>query len=91
MTAVKDTKPGAAIRSDNPEERAEAARVMGQARTERKLAAVSTNIEGVRKPFKPLSYYPCTCGKGTAPDHPTTCPRGLAIRRRQKAGAPLEF
>ncbi len=29
----------------------------------------------------------CTCGRGDALEgHPTTCPRGRAIRRRQKAG-----
>ncbi|MES2462250.1 MAG: hypothetical protein V4671_16815 [Armatimonadota bacterium] len=33
----------------------------------------------------PLEEIPCTCG-GEGLNHKSTCPRGRAIRRRQKAG-----
>jgi len=39
---------------------------------------------------KPLSEFPCTCGGGAGTrreDHKSTCPRGAAIRRREKASA----
>ena len=62
--------------------------VIGRIRTPKKAAASRTNgrLYGGR-PQKPLAEIPCTCGRGEAMDgHPTTCPRGRAIRRRQKAG-----
>lgn len=39
---------------------------------------------------RPLSEFACTCGAGDSIEgHKTTCPRGLAIWRRKKAGKPL--
>lgn len=70
--------------------RQEGARVMGGARSERKAQAARENgakstSEG--RPPWPLEAYACTCGAGDVVErHRTTCPRGRAIRRRQKAG-----
>jgi len=60
---------------------------IGSIKTPKKAAASAANgIKGGR-PQKPLSEIPCTCGRGeTLEGHPTSCPRGLAIRRRAKAG-----
>ncbi len=69
--------------------RSEAARLLGNARTEKKAAAARENA---RKPkpraLRPLESIPCTCG-GNGLEHKSTCPRGRAIRRRQKLGQPL--
>jgi len=34
---------------------------------------------------KPLPEFPCTCGGGDGPDHTSRCPRGRAMRRREKS------
>lgn len=73
------------------EERSAAARAMGSARTEAKAAASRENGKkappGPGRPLRPINEIPCTCGKPDVIDgHPTTCPRGQAIKRRQKAG-----
>lgn len=73
-----------------------AARVLGSAKSERKAATSRANGRlappGPGRPPRPLLTFPCTCGRGPALEgHPTTCKRGRAIRRRQKAGAPLEL
>jgi hypothetical protein len=61
---------------------------MGQARTERKLEAVRANLLKIRrkrgpKP-KPLSELKCNCDGGDTLNHKSYCPRGRAIRQRQK-------
>ena len=85
---------GAVLRTAEPDARREAARLMGSARTPAKAEAAKRNANGPGRkanpggrPMLPLSAITCTCGRGDALDgHPTTCPRGRAIRRRQKAG-----
>lgn len=80
---------GAAMHSGSEDARREAARLLGMARSERKAAASRANgaKSRGRRPLKPLPEFPCTCGRGESIEgHPTTCPRGRAIRRRQKAG-----
>jgi hypothetical protein len=76
------------------EERRAAARVLGSISTPKKRA----HIERIRqnaaevgklggRPLKALSEIPCNCGAGDALDgHRWNCPRGQAIKRRQKAG-----
>jgi hypothetical protein len=60
---------------------------IGSIRTEKKARASAENGKQGGRPQKDLSEIPCTCGRGDALEgHPTTCPRGLAIRRRRKAG-----
>ena len=94
-----DPKPsaesGALLRAaTDPAARREAARLMGSARTPAKAAAAKRNANSPGRkanpggrPLKPLAEITCTCGRGEALEgHPTTCPRGRAIRRRQKAG-----
>ena len=71
-----------------PEEIRRALSYIGSIKTPKKAAASRRNgqLYGGR-PVKPLSEIACTCGRGdTLEGHPTTCPRGRAIRRRQKAG-----
>ena len=84
---------GATLREAGADEaaRREAARLLGRSTSERKRAAVAANGRkappGPGRPFRPLESFPCTCGAGAAIEgHKTTCPRGLAIRRRRKAG-----
>ena len=68
----------------------EAAAAMGRVSSPKKAAAARENGKKGGGPRKPLSEFRCTCGRGEALEgHPTTCPRGLAIRRRRKAGRPL--
>jgi hypothetical protein len=92
MTAVKDrpAPSGAALQGGDSEARRVAARLMGSASTERKRAAAAVNGAKVKNPGrkpKPLSEFVCTCGRGDELEgHPTTCPRGLNIYRRRKAG-----
>lgn len=51
--------------------------------SERKAASSRENgRRGGHAPW-PLEKIPCTCG-GEGLDHPTTCPRGRTIRRREK-------
>jgi len=71
-----------------PEEIRRALGVIGSIKTEKKAEASRANgrLYGGRPP-RPLAEIPCTCGRGDALEgHPTTCPRGRALRRRQKAG-----
>jgi len=85
---------GAVLRTAEPDARREAARLLGSARTPAKAEAAKRNANGPGRkanpggrPMQPLSALTCTCGRGEALEgHPTTCPRGRAIRRRQKAG-----
>jgi len=79
------------------EGRSEAARKMGRARTAKKIEVALQNLEKARANLKnpgrkpwPLSRFACTCGAGESLEgHAATCPRGKAIKRRQKAGRPL--
>ncbi len=92
--AQTSSEAGAAMRTADPDARREAARLMGSARTPAKAEAAKRNANGPGRkanpggrPLLPLSEFACICGRGDALEgHPTTCPRGLAIRRRQKAG-----
>jgi hypothetical protein len=64
---------------------------MGSARTPAKADASRRNgLLGAEKggrPIKPLSAIACTCEAGEAlSGHRWNCPRGQAIKRRQKAG-----
>ena len=60
---------------------------VGSIKSPKKSAASAVNGRLGGRPLKPLTDIPCTCGRGdTLEGHPTTCPRGLAIRRREKAG-----
>jgi len=79
---------GSDLRGDDPAARREAARLMGSATSERKKRSSAANGRLVKNPGRkprPLATFPCTCG-GEGLDHKTTCPRGLAIYRRRKAG-----
>ena len=87
------TQPAAspANKQASPEARKEAARLMGSARTPAKTEAAKRNspINGLKggRPQKPLAEIPCRCEAGEALDgHRWNCPRGQAIKRRQKAG-----
>lgn len=78
------------LRSEDADTRREAARMMGSATSERKRRTSAANgrlsKNGGRPPL-PLDQIACTCGRGDALDgHPTSCPRGRAIRRREAAG-----
>ncbi len=93
-TKRKETPPttaGGALSSgaSTEEERRAGAAAMGRARTPAKIAAARANGRkappGPGRPARPLEEFACTCG-GSGLDHKTTCPRGQAIRRRQKAG-----
>jgi hypothetical protein len=72
----------------------DAARRLGSIKSEKKAQSSRDNILAAKaagkmggKPPKPLNEITCTCGRGeTLEGHPTTCPRGRAIRRWQKAG-----
>jgi len=85
---------GAALRSVDPEKASEAGRMLGSIVTPKKQEASRRNGLRARelgrpggRPPKPLSEIPCNCGRGDSLEgHPTSCLRGLAIRRRQKAG-----
>jgi len=66
----------------------EAARALGSVRSEKKRASAVRN-GALRR--KPLSEFPCTCGRGDAEEgHPTTCPRGRVIWRRKRAALKSE-
>lgn len=89
---MTDKQPAGALRQKGStgEAKREAARLLGMSTSERKKATSAANgrlsKSGGRPPL-PLSEIPCNCGRGEAMEgHPTTCPRGRAIRRRQKAG-----
>ena len=77
-----------------PDALSEAARQMGRTRSERK-AATSRENAARRMPEqmpgrtpKPLAEIPCRCDAGGAMvGHRWDCPRGQAIKRREKAGA----
>jgi len=76
-----------------PEARSEAARLMGQVRTQRKIEAAMANLakrtedEKGGRPPKQLVEIECRCAAGEALDgHQWDCPRGQAIKRRKKAG-----
>ena len=79
---------GAGLRGSDSDARREAARLLGRATSERKKRSSAANGRLVKNPGRkprPLDSFPCTCG-GEGLDHKTTCPRGLAIYRRRKAG-----
>lgn len=63
---------------------------IGSIKTPKKAASSAANGRLGGRPNKALADFPCTCGNGDALEgHPTTCPRGRAIRRRQGKGQPL--
>ena len=68
-----------------PEEVRRALSYIGSIRTPKKAEASRRNgrLYGGRPP-KPLEENPCDCG-GEGMSHKSTCPRGRAIRRRQKS------
>jgi len=75
----------------SPEERRQAAAMMGRARTPAKVEAARRNgllaIGKGGRPIKPLFLIECRCEAGEAMDgHRWDCPRGQAIKRRRKAG-----
>ena len=92
-----DKPPGAGIRAEDPEQRSQAAAMMGRARSEKKTAAAQNNAKKPRqRPVKPMAEIACTCSAGDVtinaegkPLHPTTCPRGRVIRYRLTKGLPL--
>lgn len=63
--------------------------LLGQSRSEKKLAALAANR--YKPPLKPLGEIACNCGgAGVAWDsHKSRCARGRAIRYRIKKGLPL--
>ena len=64
---------------------AEAARVMGSTRTERKAQAARSNGRKGGRPVKPLSQIACTCGAQADDVHTARCARGQAYKRRLTA------
>ncbi len=59
-------------------------RQRGSVRSEKKAASSAENGKLGVRPARPLSEIPCTCSAGDSlTGHPSTCPRGLAIRRRR--------
>ena len=84
-------RQGAALQGGDAEARAEAARVMGQTRTERKAASSRENGKLGGSQIKPLSEVACTCGAGDSLEHRGGCPRYHAIWRRRKKGLPVDL
>jgi hypothetical protein len=64
------------------------ARALGRIKTEKKAAASRENGKLGGRPLKELASIPCTCG-GAGLEHKATCPRGIRIRARRRAGLPL--
>lgn len=65
--------------------------VLGSRTSEKKKKSSTANSARSRFKPRPLSELRCTCGRGDVLEgHPTTCPKGRAIRRRLAAGQPLE-
>lgn len=64
----------------------EAGRILRRMNTDKQRQASASNGKKGGRPQKPLSEIPCNCGRGEDEQHPTSCPRGLAVRRRMKAG-----
>jgi hypothetical protein len=62
---------------------------LGRATSERKKMTSADNGKLGGRPLKPLKKIACNCG-GKGHDHKASCPRGRAIRYRQKHGLPLE-
>ena len=90
--SITTPAPSPAAKQASPEARREAARLMGSARTEAKREAAKRNgpINGLKggRPLKRLEEIECRCEAGDALDgHRWDCPRGQAIKRRQKAGS----
>lgn len=85
------------MQSDDADARRRAASLMGRATSPRKAASSAENgrrYGGSR--IRPLVEIACPCGAGDVtvneagkPLHPTTCPRGRAIRYRLLKGLPL--
>jgi hypothetical protein len=68
---------------------AEAARALGQIKTEKKAAASRENgKKSAGPPLKSLDSIPCNCG-GEGLEHKSTCPRGRRIQARRRAGLPI--
>lgn len=73
----------------------EIAGFLGSIKTEKKAASSRENGKSGGRPVgtvKPLLEIPCNCNGGdtlTVAAHPTSCPRGRAIRRRIKENKPL--
>ena len=74
----------------------QAGRIMQKVRSPKKAAAARENGKAGGRPVgsvKPLLEIPCNCKGGdslTVEAHPTSCPRGRAIRRRIKENKPLD-
>ena len=65
----------------------EAGRILRRMNTDKQRKASAANGKRGGRPQKPLAEMPCTCGRSDAEGHPTSCPRGLAIRRRAKSAS----
>ncbi len=82
---MKPEAEPASVEEPTPEEMRRVMTYIGNIRTPAKVEASRRNGANGGRPRLPLSEIPCTCGRGDALEgHPTTCPRGLAIRRREK-------
>jgi len=89
MAIMSTVSPASKDATDDA--RSEAARLMGRARTEKKVEAARRNapINGLKggRPRQSLSEIACNCTAGDdLQGHRWNCPRGQAIKRRQKAG-----
>jgi hypothetical protein len=93
MAATKQRLSGTSSLRGAPSEEArrEAARLMGMATTEAKQRAARENGKksrpGPGRTPTPLREIACTClARDAMEGHRWDCPRGQAIKRRQKAG-----
>ena len=62
--------------------------LLGKSKSEKKLKALAENRKATLFKPKKLNEIACNCG-GKKLDHKSTCPRGRAVRYRQKHGLPL--
>jgi hypothetical protein len=89
-TLEKESQVGLASKDAGAEARKQAAILMGSVKSDKKTRAANENLAkrppdklGGRK-AKPIEEYPCVCGLDI---HHWSCPRGQAIKRREKMGA----
>jgi len=82
-----------AAKDATEEERKKAAAMMGRAKTPKKVEAAIGNLSARTpdqmggRPRKSLTEIPCNCTAGDdLQGHRWNCPRGQAIKRRQKNG-----
>lgn len=86
--------PSPRAKDSTEEERREAARLLGSIITPKKRAHIEKLRQNAAengklggRPLMPLSEIPCNCEAGDSLEgHRWNCPRGQAIKRRQKAG-----